>query len=47
MLLEAKAHKPNQWQQFVPWPDDLSKKTVNKLQHKTLGLVIQEQMTSP
>lgn len=40
MLLEAKTEKTNQWQQFVPWPDYLSKKIVNKLQHKIQGLVI-------
>lgn len=46
MLLEAKTYKTNQWQQFVPWPDYLSKKIVNKLQHKIQGLVIQEKISS-
>lgn len=46
MLLEAKTYKTNQWQQFVPWPDYVSKKIVNKLQHKIQGLVIREKISS-
>lgn len=45
MLLEAKTYKTNQWQQFVPWPDYVSKKIVNKLQHKIQGLVIREKIS--
>lgn len=46
MFLKAKTYKTNQWQQFVPWPDYLRKKIVNKLQYKILGLMIQEKISS-